>query len=103
MTLCNMDSYLPDELKGKMEFIVAGGSVANTAFSILRYMGFRKIIAIGLDLAFLKDKKHASVVYDDGGINEEERKYYTEVKGIDGVKLLTYSNFVAYKEDIEEE
>lgn len=98
---CNMDSYLPDELKGKMEFIVAGGSVANTAFSILRYMGFRKIIAIGLDLAFLKDKKHASVVYDDGGINEEERKYYTEVKGIDGVKLLTYSNFVAYKEDIE--
>lgn len=98
---CNMDSYLPDEFKGSMEFIAAGGSVANTGFSILQYMGFHKIIAIGLDLAFLRDKKHASVVYEDGGINEEERKYYTEIKGINGEDLLTYSNFVSYKEDIE--
>lgn len=98
---CNLDSYLPDELEGKLELIAAGGSVANTAFSILRYIGFKKIIAIGLDLAFLKEKKHASVVYDDGGINETEKKLYTEVKGQNGEKLLTYSNFIAYKEDIE--
>lgn len=98
---CNMDSYLPDELKGKLEYIIAGGSVANTGFSILKYLGFHKIIAIGLDLAFLNDKKHAAVVYDDGGISEEESRHYTEIKGINGEKLLTYNNFVAYKENIE--
>lgn len=98
---CNMDSYLPEQLNAKLEYISAGGSVANTALSILMYLGFHKIIAIGLDLAFLKDKKHASVVYDDGGINEKERRLYTEVKGRNGETLLTYSNFVAYKEDIE--
>lgn len=99
---CNMDSYLPDEFKGKIQFIAAGGSVANTAFSILQYMGFHKIIAIGLDLAFLNNKKHASIVYDDGGINANDMKKYTQVKGIDGRELLTYNNFVAYKEDFEE-
>lgn len=69
--------------------------VANMVLSILNYLGFHKIIAIGLDLAFLKDKKHASVVYDDGGINEAEKDDYTEVKGQNGETLLTYVKLYA--------
>ena len=98
---CNCDSCVPKDIADKVEYISPGGSVANMVLSILNYLGFHKIIAIGLDLAFLKDKKHASVVYDDGGINEAEKDDYTEVKGQNGETLLTYVNFMPYKEDVE--
>lgn len=78
--------------------IDVGGSVANSAFSIARYLGFKDIIVIGQDLAFTNDKKHASVVYDDGGINEEEKEMYTTIEGIDGTQMLTYSNFKVYRD-----
>ena len=34
------------------DFIDSGGSVANSAFSVARYLGFKNIILIGQDLAF---------------------------------------------------
>ena len=58
-----MDSYLPEQLNAKLEYISAGGSVANTALSILMYLGFHKIIAIGLDLAFFKKIKNMPLWY----------------------------------------
>lgn len=97
---CYTEDFVPTELENRIELISAGGSVANTAFSIISYLGFKKIIAIGLDLAFLGEKKHASTVYDDGGINNKKEKY-TEVKGQNGEMLLTYPNFIAYKEQFE--
>ena len=98
---CNCDTCVPDWIADTENYISPGGSISNMVFSILNFLGFHKIIAIGLDLAFLKDKKHASVIYDDGGINEEERKEYTWVKGQNGEELLTYINFLPYKQDIE--
>ena len=47
----------------------------------MNYLGFHKVIAIGLDLAFLKERKHTSVIYDDGGINIKQKEAYTFVKG----------------------
>lgn len=98
---CHIDNIIPKEIAGRMEVIEAGGSVANTAFSIVEYLGFKNIITIGLDLAFLDKKKHASIVYEDGGINEKEAKYYTYVKGQNGEMLQTYENFMIYKEQFE--
>lgn len=86
------------ELNVETAMIDVGGSVANAAFSIARYLGFKNIIVIGQDLAFTNEKKHASVVYDDGGINEKEKGLYTTIDGIDGTQMLTYANFKVYRD-----
>lgn len=78
--------------------ISPGGSVANAAFAIAQFVGFKNIIMVGLDLAFAEDKKHASVVYNEKSVKEEESSKYTYVDGIHGEKLLTYQNFILYKE-----
>ena len=98
---CHCDSCIPKEISDREKYISPGGSVSNFAFSILNYLGFHKVIAIGLDLAFLKERKHTSVIYDDGGINIKQKEAYTFVKGQNGEDLLTYKNFILYKEDIE--
>jgi hypothetical protein len=90
-----------DELHVKMPFIHSGGTVTTTAVSIADELGFRNIIVIGMDLAFSGDKKHASVVYDDGGVNDSESDQYTHVKGQNGEMLLTYKNFMIYKDFLE--
>lgn len=77
------------------------GSVSNVAIGLARYMGFKTIIVIGLDLAFKGNKKHADVVYNDGDVNKAEEWAYTYVQGQNGEQLLTYDNFVYYKREIE--
>lgn len=102
---CNTNQFTADFLKlldKKEPYIVCGGNVATTAISIAHYLGFENLITIGLDLAFAGDKKHASVAYDDGGINEKESVLYDYVEGQNGEQLLTYKNFVYYKKAIEE-
>lgn len=99
--LYNSMSYMHNMLMDigvKTGILDTGGSVANSAFSIARYLGFKDIIVIGQDLAFTDDKKHASVVYDDGGINEKESIKYTTIEGIDGTEMLTYMNFKVYRD-----
>lgn len=99
--LYNSMSYMYNMLMDmgvKTGILDTGGSVANSAFSIARYIGFKNIIIIGQDLAFTDNKKHASVVYDDGGINEKEKAKYTTIEGIDGTEMLTYMNFKVYRD-----
>jgi len=80
-----------------------GGSVANTAFSMAKYLGFKKIILMGQDLAFTNNKKHADNVYDEKSIGEDESDSYTEVEGIDGKPILTFINFKLYRDWFEAE
>jgi len=100
---CRTDEFILEEIKQNEEEINAGGNVASTAYSIAEYLGFKTIIAIGLDLAFKENKKHASIVYNDGGVTqkEEEAGKYTYVKGQNGEMLRTYHNFMIYKEWFE--
>lgn len=80
-----------------------GGSVANSAFSLARFLGFINIILVGQDLAFTDNKKHASNVYDEVEIGGEEREKYTYVEDMEGKPILTYVNFCIYKEWFEGE
>jgi len=80
-----------------------GGSVANTAFSIAKFLAFKTIILMGQDLAFTNNKKHASNVYDEKGIGDEESDAYTEIEGIDGKPILTFLNFKLYRDWFEAE
>lgn len=78
-----------------------GGSVANNTFSLAIFLGFEKIILVGQDLAFTNNKKHASNVYKEKEINDDENWKYTYVDSIDGSKILTYRNFAMYKDWFE--
>lgn len=82
----------------KLGEIDSGGSVANAAFAVASYIGFKNIIMIGQDLAFTNNKKHASVVYAEKGISEEEKDQYEMIEGIDGKPILTYANFRVYRD-----
>lgn len=52
--------YNNDEIGG----LDSGGSVANNAFSLAVYLGFKTIILVGQDLAFSGNKSHASSTYE---------------------------------------
>lgn len=95
---CHIDNMLPPLIKDSEAQINAGGNVASSAFSVAQYLGFKNIIIIGQDLAFTDDKKHASVVYDEKKLSEENQEEYPLVKGQNGEMLRTFYNFVLYKE-----
>lgn len=105
LVLYNNSRYLFNVLKrdGKESGVLeTGGSVACSAFSIARYLGFKNIIVIGQDLAFTDNKKHASVVYDEAPVSEAEKEKYTMIEGADGSELLTYINLKAYRDWYED-
>ena len=79
-----------------------GGSVAHNAFSMVRFLGFHTIIFVGQDLAFTDNKKHASKVYEENGVGEDDQMY-AYVEGQNGERLLTFANFALYKEWYENE
>lgn len=77
----------------------SGGSVANNAFSLAQYIGFRTIILVGQDLAYTNNKKHTTDAYggDNSFIKEEEKsKDYMLVDAIDGGKVWTKGNMKLY-------
>ena len=84
-----------------VEGMQTGGSVANNAFYLAEFLGFRNIILVGQDLAFTDNKIHASNVYRELSIEEDTENEYTYVDGQDGSKMLTYVNFRLYKEWFE--
>ncbi len=88
-------------LKRHVDGLQTGGSVANNAYSLAEYLGFKNIILVGQDLAFTGDRKHASNVYKEKALNEELDEDITYVEGQDGETLMTYHNFKMYKEWFE--
>ena len=97
----NADCSMLTRFHKDMEALEVYGSVSNLALGVVRYIGFKTIITIGLDLAFEGNKIHASVVYEDGGVNEASNWAYDKVMGQNGEELVTYKNFLYYKQEIE--
>lgn len=98
--------YFDMDFFGKLKKILVGlptgGSVANNAFSLVEFLGFRNIILVGQDLAFTDNKKHASNVYKESEIDiEKYGSSYTYVKDNNGNDILTFNNFKLYKEWFE--
>jgi len=92
-----------DKFKKEISALETGGSVANTAFSMAKFLGFKTIILMGQDLAFTNNKKHASNVYEEKSIGEDESDAYTEIEGIDGKPITTFLNFRLYRDWFEAE
>lgn len=72
-----------------------GGSVANNCFSFARYLGFKKIILMGQDLAYPEHRRHAFAVYDKDDQAEKNREY-VEVEDIYGNMVITDLNMESY-------
>lgn len=76
----------------------SGGSVANNAFSLAKFLGFKTLILVGQDLAYPDKKGHTKDAYDE---KEEEidftKKKYIEVEDINGGKVWTEGNMDAYR------
>lgn len=79
--------------KETMPVYDAGGSVATCTFSVLRDLGFKKIILVGQDLAYNGDISHAGG--DIFKINEEEIGL-SMVEGIDGKMVKTRYDWLCF-------
>lgn len=82
----------------QISIINPGGSVANAGFAAAQYLGFKRIMMIGQDLAFTDNKKHASVVYKEKEYTEGEEPGLTTIEGQDGTMLTTYMNLKNYRD-----
>lgn len=64
------------EINGKaFEALPSGGSVATLAFSFVSYLGYKRVILIGQDLAFTGNKSHADGTFKDKIDTTDTTKY----------------------------
>lgn len=97
------NEILKKELGYAIPNFASGGSVSSEAFAISLYLGFRKIVLIGQDLAFTGGQSHTKEVIGTFGSNDEyiHRRHIVEVEGIDGAILETDFQMWYYKKWFE--
>ena len=99
--------YWSTELKRELGYdfpdVKSGGSVSIEAFMLCCYLGFKKIVLIGQDLAFTGGVSHTKGVGDALGDNDEyiKSRYLMQVEGIDGSILDTDFQMWYYKQWFE--
>lgn len=80
----------------KYNICFGGGSVATHSYTMARIMGFKTIILVGQDLAFLNEQRYYDRIKEFG---EEERLapgIFTEVEDIHGNKVKTTKDLKLY-------
>ncbi len=103
---CNMFAKAVMERKGyALEDILTGGSISTSAFSLVKALGFKKIVFIGQDLAFTGGQSYNSGLKMDEKENEQHQKkrVIVQVKGNDGTMLDTDYQMDMYRKWIENE
>ncbi|MCI9176720.1 MAG: motility associated factor glycosyltransferase family protein [Lachnospiraceae bacterium] len=85
------------EMNGKrLEGFPTGGSVATLAFSLACYVGFRKIIFVGQDLAYTDNRSHADGTFQDA-MPEEDTEEFIKVPGNYEKEVPTLKNLDSYR------
>lgn len=88
------------EKEGKnrmLPWLVTGGSVATSAYSLGVFMGAKKIILVGQDLALTGNRTHAEGTFEDKPeVIDWSGGKYMEVESIDGGKVVTREDFKLY-------
>ena len=103
---CNMFAKAVIEKKGYvLDDILTGGSISTSAFSLVKALGFKKIVFIGQDLAFTGGQSYNSGLKMDEKENEQHQKkrVLVQVKGNDGTMLDTDYQMDMYRKWIENE
>lgn len=99
----NFEKCLLERYHTDLKALSTGGTVANTAFSLLREMGFQTIILIGQDLAYPGKRTHTVDANDEREIAESSDGRYFYVDGIDGNPVLSEFNMCLYRQWFEEQ
>jgi hypothetical protein len=100
VTSCHKDVFrLLTDLGAAPSYLLTGGSVTTTAFSLAQHMGANPIILIGQDLAWTDGKDHA-----DGYVSQYSREQLQarhakgfEIEGYDGKPVRTERQLLYYK------
>lgn len=97
------NEIVEEELGYRMPALSSGGSVSTEALSLALYLGFKKIVLIGQDLAFTGGVTHTKGIEDALGDKDEyiKRRRLVEVEGIDGNMLQTDVQMWFYKQWLE--
>lgn len=97
------NKILEEELAYPFPNLTSGGSVSSEAFMLALYLGFRKIVLIGQDLAFTGGVSHTKGIEGALGDNDEyiRGRHIVEVEGIDGSVLETDFQMWYYKQWFE--
>ena len=97
------NDMLEETLNYKFPGLVSGGSVTSIAFSLACYLGFRKIILVGQDMAFTGGTSHTKGIEGAFGDNDEyiQSRKLLQVEGIDGTLLETDVQMWYYKQWFE--
>lgn len=93
------NEFLEQILGYPFPLLPTGGSVSTIAFALVCYLGFKKVILIGQDLAFTGGKSHTQGIEGALGDNDAyiKSRYLMEVEGIDGTMLQTDFQMWYYK------
>jgi hypothetical protein len=99
----NFNKRLEQILGYPFPILPTGGSVSSIAFMLAIYLGFRKIVLIGQDLAFTGGKSHTAGIEGALGDNDAyiKSRVLMEVEGIDGSMLQTDFQMWYYKKWFE--
>lgn len=83
----------------ELEYLVTGGSVANTAYALAGFCGCRHVILIGQDLAYTGLQTHAGDAYGtakEAVLSDEEQRELIAVEGVDGSTVYTNKGMECY-------
>lgn len=94
---------MSDALGYEFPQLLSGGSVTADAFMLADYIGFRKIILVGQDMAFTNGISHTSGIDGAFGDNDDyiNSRYLVSVQGIHGEELKTDFQMWRYKKWFE--
>ena len=85
------------------DYLLSGGSVANTAYSFAKHIGAKSIVLVGQDLAFSEDQDHSKHHTDpyDERMRRVRAAMGFKVKGYYGSTVLTERPYLMFKEWFE--
>ena len=99
----NADFYNHFLGENQVGYMGTGGSVAQNAFSLARYLNAKHIIFVGQDLAYPEGKIHADGVLNENLLQvDKDNKNYFYVDGIDGKPVLTEKIMDIYRKWYED-
>lgn len=81
--------------------LTSGGSVSDIAFSLAQFIGFKKMILMGLDLGYPENKTHTKDAYDMAKTVDVSNGKGFEVEDIYGNRIWTVASMDKYRRWLE--
>ncbi len=96
-------NHILNQRNKQIPIVMSGGSVANTAFSLVELLGFTRIIMVGQDLAYTDNKTHAAGTIRGAMNLDITQEECVEVEGYHGGMVRSSHEFLLYLDWFEKE